>query len=59
MQNIFWGAAVIAIGLYFDQSIFYGDFTVLNLVFDGLGLFWITKGVVGLLRRNGSAGPAA
>jgi hypothetical protein len=56
MQNLFWGALIIAIGLTFGQSVFYGDFSVLNLLFDGLGLFWIGKGVASLLRRDKPAG---
>ncbi|HEY0913610.1 MAG TPA: hypothetical protein VGE22_01950 [Solimonas sp.] len=58
MQNIFWGVVIIAIGLGFGQSVFYGHFSVLNLIFDGLGLFWIGKGVLGLVRRDKTAGPA-
>jgi hypothetical protein len=58
MRDIFWGVTIIAIGLYFGQSIFLGDFSALSLVFDGLGLFWLGKGALSLYRkRHGQAGP--
>jgi hypothetical protein len=61
MQNIFWGAVIIAIGLFNGQSVFLGEFGVLNLIFDGLGLFWIGRGVFALVGGRGSAdaGPSA
>lgn len=46
MGNLFWGALIIAIGLFRHQSIFFGDFSVFNVVFDGLGLYWIGKGAL-------------
>ena len=52
MQNIFWGVLIIAIGLYFGQSVFLGDFSPLSFIFDGLGLFWIGKGVLSLYRKR-------
>ena len=52
MGSILAGAVLIGIGLVMDSSIFYGDFTVMNLIFDGLGLFWLGKGVMGLVRRE-------
>lgn len=54
MQDIFWGAAIIAIGLVMGGSIFLGDFSLINIVFDGLGMFFIGKGLVGM--REHSAG---
>lgn len=47
MGNLFWGALIIAIGLFRHQSIF-----------DGLGLFWIGRGVLELASR-GKEKPAA
>jgi hypothetical protein len=52
MQNIFWGALIISIGLFFGQSLFLGDTSPLSFVFDGLGLFWIGKGVLALYRKR-------
>ncbi len=52
MRDIFWGVLIIGIGLYFGASIFLGDFSLLSCFFDGLGLFWIGKGVVGMVRNN-------
>lgn len=56
MQHIFWGVLIIAIGMAFGSSTFFGDFGLLNLVFDGLGCFWIGKGMLGL-RAAGKKNP--
>lgn len=56
MRNILWGVLIISIGLWRRDSVFFGDFGAFNVVFDGLGLFWIGKGVLGLVRsREGAA----
>lgn len=55
MSNIFWGLVIIAIGLVRGDSIFYGDFTVLPIIFDGLGLFWLGKGVLSLVNGKNKA----
>ena len=52
MQDIFWGVVIIGIGLAMGGSIFLGEFTLLNFVFDGLGMFFIGKGVVALLSQQ-------
>ena len=54
MQDIFWGIAIIAIGLFMGGSIFLGQFTILNFIFDGLGVFFIGKGAIGLMGQNTS-----
>jgi hypothetical protein len=54
MQNIFWGVAIIVIGLVSGHSLFLGDFGLLSVFFDGLGLFWIGKGALGLMRKQES-----
>ncbi|MFZ5637762.1 MAG: hypothetical protein ACOY82_14370 [Pseudomonadota bacterium] len=57
MHNLFWGALIIGIGLFRGSSVFLGDFSVLNVVFDGLGVFWLGKGVLALIQR--AKGPDA
>ncbi|MDA0681252.1 MAG: hypothetical protein O3A13_09360 [Proteobacteria bacterium] len=53
MQDVFWGVAIIGIGLAMGGSVFLGEFTLFNFFFDGLGIFFIGKGVVGMLgERN-------
>jgi len=52
MQNIFWGVALIAIGLFMGSSIFFGDFTLFNIFFDGLGMIFIGKGVFSMLGES-------
>ena len=49
MQDIFWGVVIIAIGLFMGGSIFLGEFTLINFFFDGLGAFFIGKGIVSLI----------
>jgi len=50
MQDIFLGVVIIGIGLAMGGSIFLGQFTLFNIFFDGLGLFFIGKGAVGMMR---------
>ena len=57
MHNFFWGALIIAIGLFNGRSVFLGDFSVLSVAFDALGLFWIGRGVLDV-RRARVAAPA-
>ena len=52
MQDIFWGVVIIAIGLFMGGSIFLGEFTLINFFFDGLGVFFIGKGVVSLVGQQ-------
>ena len=61
MRNIGWGAVLIAIGLVNGQSVFRGDFTVLSVPFDALGVFLIMRGLLTLKRGKAaaSAPPAA
>ena len=56
MHNLFWGALIIGIGLVRGSSVFLGDFSFLNILFNGLGLFWLGKGVLALLNRNKDGG---
>ncbi len=46
MRDIITGVVLIAIGLFFGGSVFLGDFSLFNLFFDGLGTFFIIKGLV-------------
>lgn len=55
MGSILAGVALIGIGLIGGGSVFYGEFSLLSVFFDGLGLFWIGKGVHGLLRARQGA----
>ena len=48
MQNIATGIVLIGIGLFLDSSVFYGDFTLFNIFFDGLGVLFIGRGVLGM-----------
>ena len=52
MREIFCGLGIILIGLVMGGSIFRGDFTVLTLFFDGIGVLLILLGVVRMVRRN-------
>jgi hypothetical protein len=55
MQNIFWGIGIIVLGLVLGNSVFLGDFNLVSIFFDGLGLFWIGKGGYVLLQgRQGT-----
>ena len=61
MKDIFWGVVLIAIGLVFGGSVFLGDFSLPSIIFDGLGLFFIGRGLVRMNRakREAAAPPSA
>ena len=48
--DIIAGVGLIGIGFLFGGSIFLGNPTTLDYLFDGLGLFWIGKGIYRLVR---------
>lgn len=52
MQDIFWGIVIIGIGLGMGSSVFFGEFTLFNVFFDGLGVFFIGKGVMSMVGQN-------
>ena len=55
MQDIFWGVVIIAIGLFMGGSVFLGEFTLVNFFFDGLGVFFIGKGLISMAGGQESA----
>jgi len=52
MKDIVAGVVLIAIGLFMGSSFFYGDFTLFNIFFDGLGVFFIGKGAFGMMGNS-------
>lgn len=52
MGNIIAGVAIIGVGLLIGDSIFQGDPSILGIGFDLLGLFWIGKGVWGIVQEK-------
>lgn len=46
MKSIIWGVVIIAIGLIRGDSVFRGDFTIVSILFDALGVFFIIRGVI-------------
>jgi hypothetical protein len=52
MKNIFWGAVIIAIGLVRGDSVFRGNFGIIAIFFDALGVFFIVRGLVSIYRAN-------
>lgn len=58
MRSIFWGAVIIAIGLVRGDSVFRGDFSILSVLFDALGVFFIVRGLVALKRAKAAAAAA-
>jgi len=46
VRDIFWGAVLIVIGLVRGDSVFRGDFTILSILFDALGVFFIIRGII-------------
>lgn len=52
MGNIIAGVVLIGIGLAIGESIFLGQITLLSVFFDGLGVFWIGKGIYGMVKKD-------
>ena len=52
MKNIFWGAVIIAIGLFVHESVFRGDFTPRSIIFDTIGVFFVLRGLVSVYRAK-------
>jgi hypothetical protein len=50
VKDIMAGVVLIGIGFLFGGSIFLGNPGLLDYFFDGLGLFWIGKGIYRLVR---------
>ena len=48
--DIIAGVVLIGIGFLFGGSVFLGNPGLLDYVFDGLGVFWIGKGIYRLVR---------
>ncbi len=57
MRDLFWGALIIGIGIVSGRSAFLGDFGWWNLLFDGLGSFWLVRGAIGLVKARAAGGP--
>ncbi len=55
MRDIITGVVLIGIGLMFGGSIFLGDFSTMNLIFDGLGVFFIVKGLIRISKERKAA----
>jgi len=55
MGSIIGGVVLIGIGLVGGGSVFYGEFTPMSVLFDGLGIFWIGKGIRDLLKARETA----
>lgn len=45
VRDLVGGAVLIGIGFLFGGSVFMGNPTMLDWIFDGLGTFWIAKGL--------------
>jgi hypothetical protein len=52
LRDIVAGSVLIAIGLAFGGSVFTGDATALDWLFDILGSFWVLKGLYTLFTQR-------
>jgi hypothetical protein len=52
MRDIITGVVLIGVGFAFGGSVFMGDFSPLNIFFDGLGVLFIIKGLVRVLKSR-------
>jgi hypothetical protein len=49
-KDIVSGVLIIGIGFFFGGSVFLGNPGILDYFFDGLGVFWIAKGLYRMIR---------
>jgi hypothetical protein len=54
VRDIITGGVLIGIGFALGGSVFLGNFSPMNFLFDGLGTFFIVKGVVGVVKARKS-----
>ena len=59
MQSILAGVVLIAIGFVLGESVFLGDFSVRSIIFDGLGVFFVIRGLVRINRAKQQEAPAS
>ncbi|HXE82641.1 MAG TPA: hypothetical protein VN513_04840 [Gemmatimonadales bacterium] len=59
MRDIIGGVGLIVVGLLFGGSVFLGDFSLFSIFFDGLGVFFIVRGIIRLNRARQEAKPPA
>ncbi len=52
MRDIISGVVLIGIGFVLGGSVFLGDFSPLNFLFDGLGTFFIIKGLISVFKNK-------
>ena len=50
LKDIIAGVVLIGIGFLFGGSVFLGNPGLLDYIFDGLGVFWIAKGIYRMVR---------
>jgi len=55
MRDILTGAILIGVGFVFGGSVFMGDFSLINIIFDGLGVFFIVKGLLKVAKSKQAA----
>ena len=52
VRDIIYGLLLVAMGFLLGGSVFLGDFHFWPILFDGVAVFLILRGVVTLLRRR-------
>ena len=52
MKSIIAGVVLIGLGFALGDSVFLGNFGILSILFDGLGLFWIGMGIFQIVRQR-------
>jgi hypothetical protein len=56
MRDILTGAIIIGIGFVgFGGSVFLGNFSIVNIIFDGLGVFFVVKGLLTVIKSKQAA----
>ena len=55
MRDILAGAVLKLNRIEFGGSVFLGNFSLINIIFDGLGVFFIVMGLIKVAKRKQAA----
>ena len=52
IRDVLGGIALVCVGFLWGSSVFLGNPTPLDWVFDGLGTFWVVRGIIRVVQSS-------
>ena len=52
LRDILGGVALICVGFLWGSSVFLGNPSALDWIFDGLGTFWVIRGIMRVVQSS-------